>query len=255
MSFIIGIDVGGTNTDVAIVEDCNVIGWNKSLTTTDIIGGVLNSIKLAVKNGEENGHLSIFSNIKRVNIGTTQFINAVINRRGLEKVACVRLCGVTSHSLPPFCDFPDDLRDQVDGGSHLLNGGFEFNSKVITELKEDEVRENLMKIVAKGIHHVAVSGNDLLILFSHMCTCRHILTRKLNHTYSQPYTHTHACAYSCMHIRSHVHMLTLKSMFTPYTHAHRLTCMHAHTHMLTCTNMHRHVCIRMHMHGQMLTRL
>ena len=53
-------------------------------------------------------------------IGTTHFINAVVQRRHLTKVAALRLGMPASASLPPFCDWPEDLADagarrRVDG--------------------------------------------------------------------------------------------------------------------------------------------
>ncbi len=48
--------------------------------------------------------------ICRVNIGTTHFVNAVIQRRHLTPVAVVRLCGTATKSLKPFVDFPEDLK-------------------------------------------------------------------------------------------------------------------------------------------------
>ena len=48
--------------------------------------------------------------ICRVNIGTTHFVNAVIQRQHLTPVAVVRLCGTATKSLKPFVDFPEDLK-------------------------------------------------------------------------------------------------------------------------------------------------
>ena len=47
--------------------------------------------------------------VQRVHIGTTHFVNAVVERRELAKVAVLRLCGPASTELPPFVDFPAQL--------------------------------------------------------------------------------------------------------------------------------------------------
>ena len=44
-----------------------------------------------------------------VMIGTTHFINAVVQRRSLTRVAALRLGMPASATLPPFCDWPEDL--------------------------------------------------------------------------------------------------------------------------------------------------
>ncbi|XP_057316586.1 uncharacterized protein LOC130657611 [Hydractinia symbiolongicarpus] len=158
MKFTIGVDVGGTNTDVAIIDGTKVIGWSKSSTTEKITDGVINAIESAFKNAVVNGYSNVKENIKRVNIGTTHFINAVIKRENLSKVACVRLCGDASHCLPPFVDFPEDLQEQVDGGYYLLDGGFEFDESLIAELKTKEIINTIKAISNAGIKHVAVVG-------------------------------------------------------------------------------------------------
>ena len=68
-SFVIGIDVGGTNTDVAIVQRNKVIGWNKSSTTPNIIDGVVQSIEKSLTNTQDNGYPNIRNEIARISIG------------------------------------------------------------------------------------------------------------------------------------------------------------------------------------------
>ena len=48
--------------------------------------------------------------VKRVHIGTTHLLNAVVQRTGLRQVAVLRLCGPATVTLPPFVDFPPDLK-------------------------------------------------------------------------------------------------------------------------------------------------
>ena len=68
-SFVIGIDVGGTNTDVAIVQGNKVVGWNKSSTTQNIIDGVIQSIEKSLESTQENGYPNIRNEITRISIG------------------------------------------------------------------------------------------------------------------------------------------------------------------------------------------
>ncbi len=50
----------------------------------------------------------------RVHIGTTHFVNAVIQRKHLVKVAVIRLCGKATTALPPLPDIPEDLKKVID---------------------------------------------------------------------------------------------------------------------------------------------
>ena len=55
-----------------------------------------------------SGHSTDF---RQVNIGTTHFVNAAIQRQNLTPVAVLRLCGTASWALEPCIDFPDDLKE------------------------------------------------------------------------------------------------------------------------------------------------
>eukprot|EP00111_Clytia_hemisphaerica_P009564 TCONS_00028018-protein len=188
-SFVIGIDVGGTNTDVAIVQGHKVVGWNKSSTTPNIIDGVIQSIEKSLKNTQENGYPNVRNEIARISIGTTHFINAVIKRTGLTKTACIRLCGVSSQALPPFTDFPKDLKEKINGGSYLLNGGFEFDGRVITEVDEQEIIDVITAIQQNGVEHVAISG-----IFSPMNDSQERLVKRLINKHAPELTCTTSCS-------------------------------------------------------------
>ncbi len=49
--------------------------------------------------------------VLRVHIGTTHFVNAVVQKRQLSPVAVLRLCGPTTASVPTYSDFPTDLKE------------------------------------------------------------------------------------------------------------------------------------------------
>src|SRR5215831_14789024 len=98
----IGIDVGGTNTDAVLLEDGRVVHAVKTPTTADVTAGILSALV------ELAGYPEVArGNIEGVVIGTTHFVNAVVQRRDLSRVAAVRIGLPASASLPPFCDWPD----------------------------------------------------------------------------------------------------------------------------------------------------
>jgi N-methylhydantoinase A/oxoprolinase/acetone carboxylase beta subunit len=65
-SCVIGIDVGGTNTDAVVLRDEKVIGWHKTPTTSDIQEGVELAIEAVVKKAEIPAN-----HVGAVKIGTT----------------------------------------------------------------------------------------------------------------------------------------------------------------------------------------
>ncbi len=82
----IGIDVGGTNTDAVLIEDGKVVRAMKAPTSEDVTTGILDALKSLGSTGLLGG-----KRIDGVMIGTTHFINAVVQRRHLSKVAALRL--------------------------------------------------------------------------------------------------------------------------------------------------------------------
>ena len=120
----IGIDVGGTNTDAVLIEDGKVAGAVKAPTSEDVTGGIPEALAKLGATGALRGR-----HVDAVMIGTTHFINAVVQRRHLSKVAALRLGLPSGASLPPFCDWPTDLADLVRGAvlgdpSHDFVSGF-----------------------------------------------------------------------------------------------------------------------------------
>src|SRR5205807_1429503 len=90
----IGIDVGGTNTDAVLIEEGKVSGAVKAPTSEDVTTGILDSLKALGATGILKG-----KKIDGVMIGTTHFINAVVQRRHLTRVAALRL-GMPASASP-----------------------------------------------------------------------------------------------------------------------------------------------------------
>ena len=74
-------------------------------------------------------------------IGTTHFINAVVQRRHLMQVAAIRIGMPASASLPPFCDWPRDLAERVHGETFMLEGGHDYDGRPIMPFDRDAIRE------------------------------------------------------------------------------------------------------------------
>src|ERR1700719_448344 len=90
----IGIDVGGTNTDAVLLDGDNVVFTVKRPTTKDVTSGILDALRAL--RADPAARLPVDA----VVIGTTHFINAVVQRRQLMRAA--RSCP----STPPPCAAP-----------------------------------------------------------------------------------------------------------------------------------------------------
>jgi N-methylhydantoinase A/oxoprolinase/acetone carboxylase beta subunit len=160
--FRIGVDVGGTNTDAAILDITSpdspgrgVLASHKAPTSPDITSGIESAIA-AVLASSSAPRESILS----VTIGTTHFINALVeaDARRLARVAAVRLCGPFTRQLPPFSDFPAGLRRVLDGGAYYLDGGLEIDGREIAPLDHEQIRKAARDIVASGVKAVSLVG-------------------------------------------------------------------------------------------------
>ncbi len=129
-----GIDVGGTNTDAVLVdEEGRVRATHKAPTTEDPLDGI--SAAMAAVGREAD-----LSEVGKAMLGTTHSANAIIQRRGLGKVAILRLAAPSSLAVPPGADWPDDLRSAVIVAEEIIEGGYEYDGRVIAELDESAVR-------------------------------------------------------------------------------------------------------------------
>ncbi len=150
----IGIDVGGTNTDAVLVQDNAVIGAVKVPTTADVMGGVVQSLqKLVAQVGPQAQQ-----GLDAVMIGTTHFVNAVVQRRDLVRVAALRISLPASQSLTPMIDWPRDLREAVNPLSFMVEGGHEYDGRLFMPLDEAAVREAAQRIRDSGVRTVGITA-------------------------------------------------------------------------------------------------
>ena len=149
----IGVDVGGTNTDAVLVEEDRVVASVKTPTTEDITTGVADALRMLVDRlGTSVGRLDA------VMIGTTHFTNAVVQRRDLARVAAVRVALPSGRSLPPFVDWPDDLRALVAGRVYMVRGGHEYDGRPLETFDGEAVRAAARELRDTEIRSVAVSA-------------------------------------------------------------------------------------------------
>jgi N-methylhydantoinase A/oxoprolinase/acetone carboxylase beta subunit len=149
----IGIDVGGTNTDAVLLEDGRVVHTIKTPTTPDVTDGIVTALDLLGRHPEVAR-----GPIDGVVIGTTHFVNAVVQRRGLARVAAIRIGLPTGASLPPFCDWPPDLAALARGAVFMLEGGHDYDGRPIMPFDESGMRDAARQIRDSGLRAVAIAA-------------------------------------------------------------------------------------------------
>ncbi|MEU9125169.1 hydantoinase/oxoprolinase family protein [Streptomyces sp. NPDC048506] len=170
----IGIDVGGTNTDAVLMDGDAVLAEAKVTTTPDVTSGIVQAVQaLQDLRAFDPGALT------GVMLGTTHFINAIVEGRDLAPTAAVRLGLPATQSLPPLVGWPKDLVSAIGGHTYLCHGGYEYDGRVISELVPDELHKIADDLAAKKVRSVAVTSVFSLVNPEFECRAAEILTRRL----------------------------------------------------------------------------
>lgn len=149
----IGIDVGGTNTDAVLMDGTRVLAGVKHSTTPDVTSGIVQAIE-----DLRSGHAFAGTDVNAVMIGTTHFINALVQAKRLAPTAALRLGLPATKALPPLVDWPAPLVEAISAKSYLAHGGYEFDGRPISPLDPEELRGHAADMKANGIRSVAISS-------------------------------------------------------------------------------------------------
>ncbi|MDA9095117.1 hydantoinase/oxoprolinase family protein [Porticoccaceae bacterium] len=149
----IGIDVGGTHTDAVILQGDNVLASTKALTSADVISGITRALDVILKDSGVSQ-----AEIETVMIGTTQFTNAIIERRELSQVAAVRIGLPSGNGLPPMLDWPQDLKDALDSETYMLHGGYLYDGWSMADIDDSEVEGMIQSMLKSGVKNIAIAS-------------------------------------------------------------------------------------------------
>jgi N-methylhydantoinase A/oxoprolinase/acetone carboxylase beta subunit len=149
----IGIDVGGTHTDAVLLDGDTVIASTKALTSADVITGIMDALEtiLAERAGAEGS-------IEAVMLGTTQFTNAVVERRELAEVAAVRIAAPSGEGLPPKVGWPDDISRCLGKDVYTIRGGFLYDGWPLAEMDDREIDKVIKDLVSKKVEAVSIAS-------------------------------------------------------------------------------------------------
>ena len=149
----IGIDVGGTHTDAVILDGDTVISTTKALTSADVVSGITDALDTLLKDGGATQ-----DKIKTVMIGTTQFTNAIVQRKELAPVAIVRIALPSGRGMPPMVDWPDDIRSAMGDHVYLLHGGYLYDGYPVADMRDEEVEALIKDLLRKKIKNIAIAS-------------------------------------------------------------------------------------------------
>ena len=166
MSYRVGVDVGGTFTDVVIVDEKGQITISKAHTTKDITTGVLNSLDEGAK--ILNITLSdLLDKTEMLFHGTTVSTNALLTRTG------INLGMITTKGFRDVIELRKGWRRMAQRSFYdLKNAPYipliprkmrigveertDYSGKIITPLNEKEVEEAAERLRGMGVDAIAV---------------------------------------------------------------------------------------------------
>ena len=170
----LGIDVGGTNTDAAILDSADrVLAKAKVACTPDITGGITAAIDAVMRApGIDVGRIT------HVMLGTTHATNAVLERRKLRRVAVIRIGGPATYAIRPMFEWPRDLADAVSAGETIVDGGIEFDGRDLSPFDGDAVARFLGE-VAGAAEAVAITSVFAPVSPRHELLAAEVVKREL----------------------------------------------------------------------------
>ncbi|MDE0669719.1 MAG: hydantoinase/oxoprolinase family protein [bacterium] len=169
----VGIDVGGTNTDAVAIDTAGeVLAAVKVATTAEPIDGIRAALDKVLVGLDS-------SRVSKAMLGTTHSANAIIQRRGLDKVAVLRLAAPSSLGLRPGAAWPEDIHAEVVGPIAIIEGGHEYDGREIAALDTEAVRRLAAEAVQTECRSVAVSGAFSPAASEHELRARDVLLEEL----------------------------------------------------------------------------
>ena len=137
---LIGIDVGGTYTDAALIQNRQVLRWAKTPTRPELLSSLLEVLDQIMEGVDP-------STVKRVSLSTTLITNLIAEDK-VEPVALLAIPGpgVNPHSFSVFHN------------AYLLSGAIDYRGRETAKLVQAEVAEVIRKVDQKGFNKVAVVG-------------------------------------------------------------------------------------------------
>lgn len=153
MSYRLGIDVGGTNTDAVILDkNDKVVSKCKKPTTEDISTGIKEAVDAVFQESKIDPAM-----IVHAMLGTTHSTNAIVERKGLARMGIVRLGAPSGLSVPPYVDWPEDVISHIGKHYRIVRGGYEYNGTPLSSPDKDEIQKALDALKKEKIEALAVS--------------------------------------------------------------------------------------------------
>ncbi|MCK8615309.1 hydantoinase/oxoprolinase family protein [Gordonia sp. C13] len=145
--------MGGTNTDAVLMDGSRIVGSCKVPTAEHVTDGIASAIRKLLSDTS-----AASEPIDSVVIGTTHFINALVEANSLAGTAVVRLGLPATSGVPPLSGWPEQLTNAMRAATFLCHGGHEIDGRPISKVRPDEIRAAAECAAQQGISSFALSS-------------------------------------------------------------------------------------------------
>lgn len=153
---IIGIDIGGTNTDCAVLNlnspTQEVLFTSKTQTSSDVIQG----IEKAFTTFSTEAPLEI-SDVSALFISSTHAINAILESKNLHTVGIIRIAQ-NNPSILPGTGWPEVLKNTLKLPVETVAGGYEIDGREMAPINKQEIINATEKLIENGAESIAIIG-------------------------------------------------------------------------------------------------
>lgn len=151
--YTIGVDIGGTNTDVVLLDEQEkIVLTQKETTSFPLEEAAAKAIKQVLTRSKVSP-----AEIKAVFFGTTHATNAILEAKDLLEVGLIRIAGHVPDITSGFF-WPHSLRSQVIRAQETIPGGFECDGQPITPFDPAITAEAVEKLLESGCEALSVVG-------------------------------------------------------------------------------------------------
>ena len=166
----IGIDVGGTNTDIVLVDaETSIVAYAKVTTTSEVNDGIRIGLKQIINDTQINSE-----DISGIFLGTTHAANAIHQQNQLYRVGILRIAGHHPHSIPSCYTWPEPLKKALYVGTETVDGGFECHGDVITPINPAQIRKAIENLLKKKMESLGIVG-----VFASLNPCHELLAKEI----------------------------------------------------------------------------
>jgi len=149
----LGIDVGGTNVDLAIVDQYdNLLFGTKQIISSTLEEAIEQGIRKLMADQAVSPQ-----DVVSINMGTTLALNSLLELKSLTKVGVIRLANFPI-DLPVGYDWPRAHQEGIIAGCVQVAGGREYNNFQSHAVDELAVRRAVDELIQQGAQAFAVCG-------------------------------------------------------------------------------------------------